>query len=408
MIKEILHDSRFTDRTTFELMNQLDGRKGIVFGAGELSRMKRKVLMNIMRQVGVGKSVFVLGVEEETLAIMNHLDEAKSAEIDLQLILGYATNNIISKLLFNTSYEYGNEEFLGIFRRLERRFILLNPTQWMWVLPYSLAKHFSKTKELLRIHQEMLQEAKESYGKRASLMEKDGLKEPECVADFLWKQFHDKDPKEYPFPEDHIPIVLVDLLTAGQETTTTSLSWAFLHMIHKPDVQQKVADELVREFPDMGTLITLADMSSCPFTQATLNEIQRWTPITFSSLEHAALETVENFHGYRIPKGTRMMPNFLVMYRDPNNWKFPNEFNPHNFLDEEDNYVKSPFLIPFAIGTRSCPGENIAKIEMFVMFANIMRRFQLHSVQEEVSMNPRATLLVAPPHYKVWLTRRDA
>jgi hypothetical protein len=37
---------------------------------------------------------------------------------------------------------------------------------------------------------------------------------------------------------------MIDLFFAGMETTSSSLLWTFLYMIHHPDIQQKVHQEL--------------------------------------------------------------------------------------------------------------------------------------------------------------------
>ena len=37
---------------------------------------------------------------------------------------------------------------------------------------------------------------------------------------------------------------LIDLFLAGMETTSTSLMWTFLYMIHHPDIQTKIHQEL--------------------------------------------------------------------------------------------------------------------------------------------------------------------
>ena len=56
-------------------------------------------------------------------------------------------------------------------------------------------------------------------------------------------------------------------------------------------------------------------------------------------------------------------------------WKYKKEFNPPNFLNEKEVFQKNPNLAPFSIGLRACPGENIAKMYMFFVFANLFRRF---------------------------------
>ena len=37
---------------------------------------------------------------------------------------------------------------------------------------------------------------------------------------------------------------MIDLFLAGMETTSTSLMWTFLYMIHHPDIQTNIHQEL--------------------------------------------------------------------------------------------------------------------------------------------------------------------
>lgn len=44
--------------------------------------------------------------------------------------------------------------------------------------------------------------------------------------------------------EVNVANILVDIFTAGMETTSSALAWTFLYMLHHPEVQRKVHREL--------------------------------------------------------------------------------------------------------------------------------------------------------------------
>jgi cytochrome P450 len=48
------------------------------------------------------------------------------------------------------------------------------------------------------------------------------------------------------FSESSLQSVIADLFLAGSDTTSTTLSWAVLYLLHYPDVQRKLQDEVDR------------------------------------------------------------------------------------------------------------------------------------------------------------------
>ncbi|ETE58141.1 Cytochrome protein [Ophiophagus hannah] len=62
---------------------------------------------------------------------------------------------------------------------------------------------------------------------------------------------------------------------------------------------------------------------------------------------------------------------------DPEHWETPEEFNPNHFLDKEGNFVPNDAFLPFGAGVRICLGELLAKIEIFIVFTNLLREFRI-------------------------------
>ena len=301
------------------------------------------------------------------------------------------TNNIISKLLFNESCKYHDVKFSKQYQQLNTLVRLFNPTHMFWLMPEFISRRMKKRQELIAATQALIQFSEESFAKRKPKTMSD--KEPECVSDLLWLEI--------------VPQVLFDLFVAGQETTASTLTWACLNMMHYPDIQDRVYEELSKEFPDVETVIPYSAATSLPYTMATINESQRCTPVNYTTIDHVAIDDVHNFNGFFIPKGTRMFANLALLHKKPSLWMDVANFNPKNFLDENGVFVKSPHLIPFGIGLRSCPGEIIAKLEMFLVFANLFRRYRVKPVGELPALRATIGLVAAPPNFEVVLGKRD-
>ena len=67
---------------------------------------------------------------------------------------------------------------------------------------------------------------------------------------------------------------LLDFWIAGQETTTDTLNWGIIHIVHQPEVQQLLHAELDSVIGS-DRLITLADRTALPYANATVNEVMR-------------------------------------------------------------------------------------------------------------------------------------
>ena len=312
-------------------------------------------------------------------------------------------------MLFKKSFDYTDPKYLEIFHNLTRSFELQNPSVVHWVLPLCIAKHMQISKEMISLRLEFnkrmmgyLQERKPDSVEAAK------EREPECIADYMWnKIILENDPA---ITEKTARGIMTDLMIAGQETTTNTVSWIVLAMIHYPDVQEKVYQELKSKVPVESPIVPLSVQYECHYTLAVINETMRFHPLAYSTLDHTADEDIENFHGYRIPKGTRMFANLVCVYRDAKRWKNAGSFDPANFLDDSGKFQRHPCMIPFSIGARSCIGEAAAKMEVFTAFASLVRKFKIEAVgDEKPTMTPVVGFIgVAPYNFNVKLTPRIA
>lgn len=125
---------------------------------------------------------------------------------------------------------------------------------------------------------------------------------------------------------------------AGADTTTTPVQFVVLNVILHPELQRRAQAELdsVIGSPDSQTfrLPTLEDVPSLPYITALLKESLRWVPVQPISLPHASIEESE-FRGWRIPKGSVILPNAWTMLHDEKTYKDPFEFRPERFLSSE-------------------------------------------------------------------------
>ena len=65
--------------------------------------------------------------------------------------------------------------------------------------------------------------------------------------------------------------------------------------------------------------------------------------------------------------------------KDPALFPEPDAFKPEKILDKDGDLVVIPDeFIPFSKGSRSCPGESLARLELFLYINTLSQKFQFH------------------------------
>ena len=99
---------------------------------------------------------------------------------------------------------------------------------------------------------------------------------------------------------------------------------------------------------------------------------------------NTAYKTYQNIEicGVPIPAGFDIGVSILTQHYNPTNWFEPQKFIPERF-DPDNKYFLTPdgktrdplAYIPFSFGTRSCPGQALAKLEVKVMVSRLNNLF---------------------------------
>jgi len=111
----------------------------------------------------------------------------------------------------------------------------------------------------------------------------------------------------------------------------------------------------------------------------------------------------DNLAGYNIKKGTLIGVSFYELHRNPKYWENPDEFIPERFLGEQKKQSMQYFY-PFGAGPRMCIGAGFAIYEMCLTISNLVKRYNITSVNSEIQLNPLITL--KPVGVKVLFSKR--
>ncbi|XP_061988976.1 flavonoid 3'-monooxygenase [Rosa rugosa] len=178
--------------------------------------------------------------------------------------------------------------------------------------------------------------------------------------------------------DTEIKALLLNMFTAGTDTSSSTVEWAIAELIRHPHMLARVQKEL-DDFVGHDRLVTESDIPNLPYLQAVIKETFRLHPSTPLSLPRMAAESCE-INGYHIPKGSTLLVNVWAISRDLAEWADPLEFKPERFLpggekpnvDVRGNDFE---VIPFGAGRRICAGMSLGLRMVHLMTATLVHAF---------------------------------
>ncbi|XP_053147565.1 steroid 21-hydroxylase isoform X2 [Hemicordylus capensis] len=129
---------------------------------------------------------------------------------------------------------------------------------------------------------------------------------------------------------EHLHMAIVDLFIGGTETTAALLTWAVAFLLHHPQIQERIHEELMTVV-GLSRDPTYNDRKHLPYLSATITETLRLRPSAPLALPHMTNRDT-SLSGFLIPKGTTVIPNLYGAHHDESKWNHPMEFRPGKFM----------------------------------------------------------------------------
>lgn len=189
------------------------------------------------------------------------------------------------------------------------------------------------------------------------------------------------------------------LLFAGHETTAIALTFTWYLLATHPSIADKVVVEVDDVFD--GESPTMRNVPELTFTRQVLRESMRLYPPVFGVLRESVND--DEVGGYRIPAGSTVAMNQIVVHHDARFFDDPQTFVPSRWTSDFDEALPQFAYFPFGGGPRRCIGERFAMLEATLVVATIIQqyRFELLSSREltlkpSVTTRPSEPILVRP------------
>ncbi|XP_049416542.1 cytochrome P450 2K1-like [Epinephelus fuscoguttatus] len=402
-VKEALvnHAEEFGDREITPIFYDFNKGHGILFSNGDSWKEMRRFALTTLRDFGMGKRISEGKIIEECRYLVEEFEQHEGKAFNNTQAVNYAAANIITAIMFGKRFDYRDPVLHIIFDR-EHESVRLTGSASIQIynlFPW-LGPCLKNWRALMRNGEDYRNDVRRLI---AELKETLNPEMCRCFVDaFLTRMMNleESEIKDSYYHDDNLHYSVMNLLTAGTDTTAYTLQWCLLFMAKYPHFQDRVQEELDRVVGSRQ--VGVEDRKNLPYTDAVIHESQRFANIGPLAIPHKTSRDV-TFQGYFIKEGTTVFPFLTSVLYDESEWETPHTFNPSHFLDKEGEFIRRDAFMPFSAGRRVCLGESLARTELFLFFTSLLQRFRFTPppgvTEDELDLTPAVSFILNPlPH----------
>ncbi|XP_034325766.2 cytochrome P450 2B4 isoform X1 [Magallana gigas] len=371
----IKHGDVSSARPDIFITREVGKFKGIANASGALWKEHRTFTLNALREFGFGKRSFESRIIEELEAFVQEIHSKKGQSFNVHNLLNVCISNIMCSINFGKRYDHGDLDFCRLLDTVNQNLTNENVMLVATVLPFvryipgdpCRIKNLLANIEIAESHfRQLVKEHEQTF-------DENDLRD--FIDVFLKRMKSEQNNPNTTFDEDQLVKIINELFVAGTETTATALRWFCLFMIRYPKVQEKMRKEV---YDVIGTsrFPRLEDKPSLPYCEAVIHETLRVGAIGPFSIPHGLSRDL-HYNGFIIPKDALLIQNLYSSFFDEKIFPDPNAFKPERFLDEKGSLQNTEKVLVFSLGRRMCPGEVLARMELFLFVTLIIQRFKL-------------------------------
>ncbi|KAJ7624701.1 cytochrome P450 [Roridomyces roridus] len=197
---------------------------------------------------------------------------------------------------------------------------------------------------------------------------------------------------------------VLTFLTAGHETTATSLSWTLWLLANDQESQRRLREEVTPVFKD-NSRPDYRTLKSLEFLDCVLNESLRlFPPVAQTSRVATKTDYIE---GVLVPKGTLLNIPVRAISTQKSFWgEDAEEFRPARWLNLPDTHDATYSNFAFLVGAHSCIGKMMALNEMRAVIGAVIANFEFTPAYEGQVAHPAMAVTMKPQDNMPLLVKR--
>jgi hypothetical protein len=204
----------------------------------------------------------------------------------------------------------------------------------------------------------------------------------EAAEDILGTLLQEHAKKGDRFPAQWVLQIAITNFGAGHDTTTITLSAIMYHLASNPAVLARLRKEL--KDADLGRDTPYTEIvNRVPYILACVKEAIRLHPAIGFHLQRVVPASGASFSGHYLPAGTHVGASMIAVHRDPVIFEDPETYRPERWLQDGTDGQKNKVgrldqvWLGFGGGSRSCPGQNLARVLIVRLMVRLVQDFEL-------------------------------
>ncbi|CAG8465911.1 15192_t:CDS:2, partial [Cetraspora pellucida] len=342
------------------MVKDLVGEDGVSFSQGDAHKRLRKLLSPSFAFANVKEMLptFIQAGHKLKDAWLKKIGNKKEERITITALIPKITLDVIGLVGFN--YEFNSitsdSELARAYHSIINKtpsFVymeLLNIFPFIKKIPTSYNnQYWDSIKTIDNVTEKLIAEQK-----NATVRGKDFLS--------LLIKMNENLPVNEQLTHNELRSLIMTLLLAGHETTSSVLSWALYYLAKNPDIQDHLRKEVLDKFPDRNYFPSFEEIDHLKYLECVFKESLRISPPGM---------------------GTQFIIPIYAIHHDPLIWGDDAEsFNPSRWLDPEiKSKISNDNFLPFGAGARNCLGMKMSQLEFKCLIPIIIRNFEFRLVE---------------------------